>query len=241
MAHLLVDSLAGDYDPDDYEDDYAAAVQAVVEAKVSGGEVTEVPTAGDSQARSSTCSRRSSAAWTGPRPPRRGRREADPHGPCRAVRAAAQPGPAACQRIRPTKGSAPPAAPYSRAMPEGHHLHRLAAALDEAFAGTTPEVSSPGPVPGGAALLDGHPVVEAFAAGKHLFVEFAGRHTSMSTSGSSGSSTSRRSSRRTRCPGRGCGAGPAAQRGVCCRPAWGRPCARPRPLGTSSRVLGRLA
>jgi len=48
MAHLLVDSLAGDYDPDDYEDDYAAAVQAVVEAKVSGGEVTEVPTAGDS-------------------------------------------------------------------------------------------------------------------------------------------------------------------------------------------------
>ena len=48
MAKMLIDQLAGDYDPDDYEDDYAAAVQAVVEAKVSGGEVTEVPTAGDS-------------------------------------------------------------------------------------------------------------------------------------------------------------------------------------------------
>lgn len=60
-------------------------------------------------------------------------------------------------------------------MPEGHHLHRLAAALDEAFAGTTPEVSSPqGRFTGGAAILDGHAVVEAFAAGKHLFVEFAG-------------------------------------------------------------------
>jgi endonuclease-8 len=60
-------------------------------------------------------------------------------------------------------------------MPEGHHLHRLARALDDAFAGTSPAVSSPqGRFVDGAALLDGRLVVEAFAAGKHLFVEFGG-------------------------------------------------------------------
>ncbi|HHU11042.1 MAG TPA: Ku protein [Intrasporangiaceae bacterium] len=42
MAKMLIDQLAGDYDPDDYEDDYAAAVQALVRAKVEGGEVAEV-------------------------------------------------------------------------------------------------------------------------------------------------------------------------------------------------------
>ena len=60
-------------------------------------------------------------------------------------------------------------------MPEGHTLHRLAQSLDAAFAGTTPAVSSPqGPFAEGAALLDGRPVVEATAYGKHLFVEFSG-------------------------------------------------------------------
>jgi len=39
MARLLVDTLAGDYDPDEYEDDYAKAVEALVEAKLEGGEV----------------------------------------------------------------------------------------------------------------------------------------------------------------------------------------------------------
>ncbi|TWP34729.1 Ku protein [Leekyejoonella antrihumi] len=39
MARMLVDSMAGDYDPDEYEDDYEKAVQAVVEAKLEGGEV----------------------------------------------------------------------------------------------------------------------------------------------------------------------------------------------------------
>ena len=60
-------------------------------------------------------------------------------------------------------------------MPEGHTLHRLARALDEAFAGTVPAVSSPqGRFTEGAARLAGHPVVEASAYGKHLFVEFSG-------------------------------------------------------------------
>jgi DNA end-binding protein Ku len=42
MANMLVESLAGDYDPDDYEDDYERAVEAVVRAKLEGGEVQEV-------------------------------------------------------------------------------------------------------------------------------------------------------------------------------------------------------
>jgi DNA end-binding protein Ku len=48
MANMLVDSLAGDYDPDELEDDYAVAVQALVTSKLEGGEVTEAPAAADS-------------------------------------------------------------------------------------------------------------------------------------------------------------------------------------------------
>ena len=40
MAKLLIDQLAGDYEPDEYEDDYAKAVEALVKAKVEGGEVS---------------------------------------------------------------------------------------------------------------------------------------------------------------------------------------------------------
>lgn len=40
MAKLLIDQLAGDYEPDDYEDDYAAALHELVRAKVEGGEVS---------------------------------------------------------------------------------------------------------------------------------------------------------------------------------------------------------
>ena len=43
MAHLLVEQLAGDYDPDEYEDDYAIALDALVKAKVEGGEVKDLP------------------------------------------------------------------------------------------------------------------------------------------------------------------------------------------------------
>jgi DNA end-binding protein Ku len=39
MAKLLVDTLAGDYDADEYEDDYQKAVEALVQAKLEGGEV----------------------------------------------------------------------------------------------------------------------------------------------------------------------------------------------------------
>ena len=39
MAQMLVETLAGDYDPDEFEDDYAKAVEAVVQAKLEGGEV----------------------------------------------------------------------------------------------------------------------------------------------------------------------------------------------------------
>jgi DNA end-binding protein Ku len=44
MARTLVQTLAGDFDADEYEDDYAGAVQAVVKAKIEGGEVQRTPT-----------------------------------------------------------------------------------------------------------------------------------------------------------------------------------------------------
>jgi DNA end-binding protein Ku len=43
MARMLVDTLAGDYDPSEYEDDYASAVEALVKAKLEGGEVKHAP------------------------------------------------------------------------------------------------------------------------------------------------------------------------------------------------------
>lgn len=60
-------------------------------------------------------------------------------------------------------------------MPEGHTLHRLARALDGAFAGTRPTTSSPqGRFADGAARLDGLLIERADAWGKHLFVTFEG-------------------------------------------------------------------
>ncbi len=43
MARMLVETLAGDFDPNDYEDDYASAVEALVKAKLEGGEVKHAP------------------------------------------------------------------------------------------------------------------------------------------------------------------------------------------------------
>ena len=42
MARMLVETLAGDYDPDEFEDDYRDAVEALVRAKLEGGEVTHI-------------------------------------------------------------------------------------------------------------------------------------------------------------------------------------------------------
>lgn len=43
MARMLVETLAGDFEPTEFEDDYAEAVNALVEAKISGGEVQRTP------------------------------------------------------------------------------------------------------------------------------------------------------------------------------------------------------
>ncbi|PWJ23994.1 DNA end-binding protein Ku [Branchiibius hedensis] len=43
MAQMLVESLSGDYDPEQYTDDYEQAVHEVVEAKLAGGEVKAAP------------------------------------------------------------------------------------------------------------------------------------------------------------------------------------------------------
>jgi DNA end-binding protein Ku len=48
MARLLVETLAGDFDPDEYEDDYREAVEAMVQAKLEGGEVKRPPEAAPS-------------------------------------------------------------------------------------------------------------------------------------------------------------------------------------------------
>jgi len=62
-------------------------------------------------------------------------------------------------------------------MPEGHTTHALAGRLSRAFAGSPVAVSSPqGRFAAGAAMLDGLPLVDASAWGKHLFVEFGGEH-----------------------------------------------------------------
>lgn len=45
MADLLIDSMAADFEPGEYEDDYQEAVEALVERKLSGGETTLAPTA----------------------------------------------------------------------------------------------------------------------------------------------------------------------------------------------------
>jgi DNA end-binding protein Ku len=43
MAASLVDSMTGDYDADEFDDDYRDAVVALLEAKVSGGDVSDLP------------------------------------------------------------------------------------------------------------------------------------------------------------------------------------------------------
>ena len=39
MAHMLVETLAGDFDASEFEDDYAGAVEALVKSKIEGGEI----------------------------------------------------------------------------------------------------------------------------------------------------------------------------------------------------------
>ncbi len=46
MARMLVDSMAGDFEPEGHEDDYQQAVEALVKAKIEGGEVKEPEQAG---------------------------------------------------------------------------------------------------------------------------------------------------------------------------------------------------
>ena len=43
MATMLVDSMAGDFDPSEYEDDYAGAVEALVKSKLEGGDAVAAP------------------------------------------------------------------------------------------------------------------------------------------------------------------------------------------------------
>ncbi|WP_340540388.1 non-homologous end joining protein Ku [Nocardioides sp. GXZ039] len=44
MATMLVETLAGEFDPTEFEDDYAGAVHDLVEAKIEGGDLKRTPT-----------------------------------------------------------------------------------------------------------------------------------------------------------------------------------------------------
>ncbi|MCW2605154.1 MAG: Ku protein, partial [Pseudonocardiales bacterium] len=50
MAQSLIDSMSGDFDPTAYQDDYRAALQQVIDAKVEGREVVDAPAADTSKA-----------------------------------------------------------------------------------------------------------------------------------------------------------------------------------------------
>jgi DNA end-binding protein Ku len=41
---MLVETLAGDFEPSEFEDDYAEAVEEMVKTKIEGGEVKKTPT-----------------------------------------------------------------------------------------------------------------------------------------------------------------------------------------------------
>ena len=43
MANMLVETLAGDFRPDDFADDYRAALEELVKVKIEGGEVKRTP------------------------------------------------------------------------------------------------------------------------------------------------------------------------------------------------------
>ncbi|MFC1399996.1 MULTISPECIES: Fpg/Nei family DNA glycosylase [Streptacidiphilus] len=67
-------------------------------------------------------------------------------------------------------------------MPEGHTLHRLAAAYRQVFGGESVRVSSPqGPFAQAALRLDGRPLTGTEAHGKHLFLGFGGTADPAST------------------------------------------------------------
>ena len=84
MANMLIESLAGDYDPAEYEDDYAQAVEALVTAKLEGGEVRQAPSPRTRRERSWTSSPRWRSRSRRPRHPGRdnctGRGEAGEEG-----------------------------------------------------------------------------------------------------------------------------------------------------------------
>jgi DNA end-binding protein Ku len=44
MANMLVETLAGDFDASEFEDDYAEAVETLVKTKIEGGEIKRTPT-----------------------------------------------------------------------------------------------------------------------------------------------------------------------------------------------------
>ena len=129
MANMLVETLAGDFDASEFEDDYAGAVEALVKAKIEGGEVKKTPTSTKSSgevvdllaalqrsvdaaktARGESSSRRTTR--TRSRPRRRPRRRPPPRRPRRRRRRPRRPPPRR-RRRRPARRASPRAAAES--------------------------------------------------------------------------------------------------------------------------------
>jgi len=57
-------------------------------------------------------------------------------------------------------------------MPEGHSVHRIAGQFARHFVGSACTISSPQGRFGDATMIDGHTILQSYAVGKHLFLEF---------------------------------------------------------------------
>jgi DNA end-binding protein Ku len=134
MAEALITSMAGEFDPGEFTDDYREAVTALLEAKQAGGELQPVPETADpgaavvdlmSALRRSVERARGGAADDedeAPVPARRARTEEAPARKAAAARA-------------PAKGAPAKSAPATRAAAEGSAA-RGSAAQEEAPART---------------------------------------------------------------------------------------------------------
>ena len=115
MARSLVESMAGDFEPEQYTDDYREALEAVIEAKVEGREIVETeepqPNAGNVVDLMSALRASVEAA-------KKGRGESSPSGTAAAKKATGEEGGAKkAAKKAPAKKAAAKKAPAKKARP----------------------------------------------------------------------------------------------------------------------------
>lgn len=115
MAQSLIDSMSGDFDPAAYQDDYRAALQQVIDAKVEGREVFDAPapdTAPAGNVVDLMAALRASVEAA-----KRNRGEAAVSTPAKAAPTKAAPTKAATTKAAPAKAAAPKASAKASAKP----------------------------------------------------------------------------------------------------------------------------